>query len=51
MSLLLYIFKLENVHVLGNDVLMNLDHNLELENFDNISAVDVFTLVMSELKS
>lgn len=51
MSLLLYTFKSENIHVLDNAVLMNLDRNLGLENFGNISMVDVFSLVISELKS
>lgn len=51
MSLMLYTFKSESIHVLDNAVLMNWDHDLGLENFDNISMVDVFTLVISELKS
>lgn len=51
MSLLLCTFKSESIHALDNAVLMNWDHILGLENTDNISMVDVFILIISELRS
>jgi len=45
MSLLLYTFKSENIHVWDNAVLMNWDQNLGLENLGNISMM-MFSLLL-----